>query len=1023
MPSLLESGSIVKQAWMSAEMKQKIDAEPNIEVLMYYIEKMMWAGKTEPEMKLRGPGDKVLLLHSGTGSGKSTLLPPYLYKTFRKPNIIITQPTRIITADIPYQILQYNDFLAMGDNIGFQTASSAWKPGRGILFSTYGILLQYLKTMSNADFMRKYSYVIIDEVHKRTLEIDNCLFLLKRMFEEHWEDPTCPLLILMSATFEPKIFMDYFGCKPDHFIRVTGATFPIEKHYAKFDCSDYVTYATDLIERLHVTNLEDLGVPGTKGKRYAIDVGGVKGNDEDADVLDQPAADVPDQPADDVPALPLALPADPEPVTGAAAGSIFRDIMVFVQGRKQIVELETRIHALNANIFAKGMTEARIHSDAEWKKYTVSGGASAPTPQYLVPVMMMSETIEEGGASYKTLFSDIESVTVDIYEIKAAQQKGGARGYVTGGAGITLGKVLRTVPGSRRVILATNAAETGLTIDTLRYCIDTGFAKESIYNPVYGCASLLDKNVTGSSHHQRIGRVGRKDPGISYGLFTAKTHAMMPAMPHADIIKGDVTYFVLNAIIMAGNTEIEHTPLSNVTSASFQRNQFDQAWSTLVSPQLDADNVPVPIAVMQFASSGSSTSGGSGKFMLGGDELALQSELNNVSTLHALARGGMLEDADADHTDADHAALDRDIDLLDEYNAEVRAASPPASPAYISGAAIANLHNAVFAAADLDFMQYPSADSIGSSIEKLFGLGFITHEYRATIFGYFASKFRKVRPESVRMIIAGYHHHANVLDLVTIAAFLEVGSFGLGIDKRKYVPRNPLNVSKTLSYYYFRLLFSDEFIEYLFIWREFMAAVDKHMGAIVRRSIRSQGQGSGSGSGSTARDSMRGLEDWAESVGIKLAGLFHVVARRDEIIADMLAMGLNPYHNGLDLPPGSYDLVKILRRNLGEGMEEVRKIKKCIYEGFRLNLCTWNVHTRSYTSTERHYTVEVSSKLQMPVGADGNESIEQRRPHYIVVSDVLMRESMTSPGMYTFTAGDVSVLDGFVDVDLAFMSH
>jgi hypothetical protein len=111
-------------------------------------------------------------------------------------------------------------------------------------------------------------------------------------------------------------------------------------------------------------------------------------------------------------------------------------------------------------------------------------------------------------------------------------------------------------------------------------------------------------------------------------------------------------------------------------------------------------------------------------------------------------------------------------------------------------------------------------------LEKLYTLGFISQDYKPTLFGYYASKFRKIKLENVRMIMSGYANKANVLDLITIACFLEVGANEIGIKRNKYVCQNPLNLTPEQADYYYKILFADEFVEYIFIWQEFMNAVD-----------------------------------------------------------------------------------------------------------------------------------------------------------------------------------------------------
>jgi hypothetical protein len=141
------------------------------------------------------------------------------------------------------------------------------------------------------------------------------------------------------------------------------------------------------------------------------------------------------------------------------------------------------------------------------------------------------------------------------------------------------------------------------------------------------------------------------------------------------------------------------------------------------------------------------------------------------------------------------------------------------------------------------------------------------------------------------------------------------------------------------------------------------------------------------------------------------------------VIQDMLSMGLNPYYNGLDLARGTYRLGKILRRNRDEGIGEIRKLKQCIYEGFRFNTCTWNSKAKAYVSDHYHYNVTIESAVLRPlfIEAKNSEAIEQLSPKRIVVASVMLRPGFATPGMFEFTGDFVSVLDGYVDPDDTFL--
>jgi pre-mRNA-splicing factor ATP-dependent RNA helicase DHX16 len=82
-------------------------------------------------------------------------------------------------------------------------------------------------------------------------------------------------------------------------------------------------------------------------------------------------------------------------------------------------------------------------------------------------------------------------------------------------------KIFEPTPeGARKVVLATNIAETSLTIDGIKYVIDPGFSKMNTYNPRTGMESLLVTPISKASAMQRAGRSGRTGPGKCFRLYT-----------------------------------------------------------------------------------------------------------------------------------------------------------------------------------------------------------------------------------------------------------------------------------------------------------------------------------------------------------------------------------------------------------------------------------------------------------------------------------------------------------------------
>src|SRR5437016_12062790 len=74
--------------------------------------------------------------------------------------------------------------------------------------------------------------------------------------------------------------------------------------------------------------------------------------------------------------------------------------------------------------------------------------------------------------------------------------------------------------GARKVIVATNIAETSLTVDGIMYVVDAGYSKLKVYNPRMGMDALQITPISQANASQRSGRAGRTGPGKAYRLYT-----------------------------------------------------------------------------------------------------------------------------------------------------------------------------------------------------------------------------------------------------------------------------------------------------------------------------------------------------------------------------------------------------------------------------------------------------------------------------------------------------------------------
>ncbi|WP_460151902.1 ATP-dependent helicase HrpB [Pseudomonas sp. S2_B07] len=99
--------------------------------------------------------------------------------------------------------------------------------------------------------------------------------------------------------------------------------------------------------------------------------------------------------------------------------------------------------------------------------------------------------------------------------------------------------------GFRKVVLATNIAETSLTIDGVRVVIDAGLARVPRFDPGSGMTRLDTQRISKASATQRAGRAGRLEPGVCYRLWSQDQHEQLAAYASAEILSADLAGLAL----------------------------------------------------------------------------------------------------------------------------------------------------------------------------------------------------------------------------------------------------------------------------------------------------------------------------------------------------------------------------------------------------------------------------------------------------------------------------------------------
>ncbi|SDQ01724.1 ATP-dependent helicase HrpB [Ectopseudomonas guguanensis] len=102
--------------------------------------------------------------------------------------------------------------------------------------------------------------------------------------------------------------------------------------------------------------------------------------------------------------------------------------------------------------------------------------------------------------------------------------------------------------GKRKVVLATNIAETSLTIDGVRVVIDAGLARVPRFDPASGMTRLDTQRISRASATQRAGRAGRLEPGACYRLWSQAQHEQLSAYSSAEILQADLAGLALQLL-------------------------------------------------------------------------------------------------------------------------------------------------------------------------------------------------------------------------------------------------------------------------------------------------------------------------------------------------------------------------------------------------------------------------------------------------------------------------------------------
>lgn len=192
---------------------------------------------------------QLMLLVGETGSGKTTQIPQFVVHELKALNstgmVACTQPRRVAAMSVAKRVAEEMD-VEFGREVGYTIRFEDFTtPNCTFLkYLTDGMLLR--EAMIDP-LLSKYSCIILDEAHERTLATDLLMGLLKELIPKR---PDLKIIV-MSATLDSGKFQKYFDPAP--LLTVPGRTFPVELFYSEAPEKDYLDAAIRAAIHIHTT--------------------------------------------------------------------------------------------------------------------------------------------------------------------------------------------------------------------------------------------------------------------------------------------------------------------------------------------------------------------------------------------------------------------------------------------------------------------------------------------------------------------------------------------------------------------------------------------------------------------------------------------------------------------------------------------------------------------------------------------------------------------------------------------------
>ncbi|BAE60081.1 putative pre-mRNA splicing factor RNA helicase [Aspergillus flavus] len=194
---------------------------------------------------------QILVFVGETGSGKTTQIPQFVLfddqPQSQRKMVACTQPRRVAAMSVAQRVAAELD-VKLGEEVGYSIRfEDMTSPKTCLKYMTDGMLLREAMNDHN---LNRYSTIILDEAHERTMATDVLMGLLKEVVQRR---PDLKIII-MSATLDAQKFQRYFNDAP--LLAVPGRTHPVEIFYTPEPEQDYVEAAIRTVLQIHATEAD-----------------------------------------------------------------------------------------------------------------------------------------------------------------------------------------------------------------------------------------------------------------------------------------------------------------------------------------------------------------------------------------------------------------------------------------------------------------------------------------------------------------------------------------------------------------------------------------------------------------------------------------------------------------------------------------------------------------------------------------------------------------------------------------------